>query len=335
MKFKGPAASVLLIIIIFSMAVYILQTYWQATEEIAEQPFQIIGIEPYYKGKAAEDFNASLIYLPENPAPGDFLLIEGGPLPEDSAYGLSFDFAGSAAAIYHAGGLVYALIAISSDCKPGIYELSLLVDGQSNNENLKIAIDIRDKEFSFSRFSMPADRTAGWTAERLAEDREKIRVARDTSEPYPLWRNSFFLPLEGKITSQFGAVRVINNNPPRRHSGLDIGGPEGTPILATNSGIVRLAEFLLSGGNTVIIDHGMGLSSTYMHLESINVATGEKVEGGKVIGTLGMTGYATGPHLHWEVNIGQYAVNPEQLLDNDLLWVAPAYVNSLLAEEQF
>ncbi|HED24673.1 MAG TPA: M23 family metallopeptidase, partial [Firmicutes bacterium] len=232
---------------------------------------------------------------------------------------------------------VYIIIGIDCDTEPGSYRLAFEKENGDDTEAGEIIlaeeIEIAAKEFAFSRFSMPADRTTGWTSARLAEDREKVRLARETTEPYPLWTGPFISPLEGRISSEYGAVRVINNNPPRRHAGIDIAADEGTPVVAVNRGIVRLAEFLLSGGNTVIVDHGMGLSSSYLHLEEIHVEVGQTVECGEPVGTVGMTGYATGPHLHWEVNIDQEAVNPEQLLDGDLLWIPPAYVSRIVSEK--
>ncbi len=268
-----------------------------------------------------------IVFYPKRPAPGDFLIIEAGPVTKDAVVELITDFPGAVSSYYQLGSLLYAVIAISYETEPGSYSLTVQTDpAEPDSSVLEAEIIIAEKDFRTSRFSMPPSRTAGWTAERLAEDREKVRLARETTEPHPLWLQRFIAPLEGRVSSEFGAVRIINENPPRRHSGIDIAADEGTPIVAPNRGIVRLAEFLLSGGNTVIIDHGIDLSSTYMHLHTISVEQGQLIERGEIIGTVGMTGYATGPHLHWEVNIGQTPVNPEQLMQNELMWIPPAYV---------
>ena len=267
---------------------------------------------------------------PANPSPGDFLIVETSLLKAEKLVALKFDFPGVISEYYRAGNLFYAIIAIGFDTEPGIYQLRAEIgSNQPENETLTKEIAITEKDFSLSRFTMPPDRTVGWTAAQLAEDREKVRLAREMTEPHPLWLQTFMLPLEGDISSEFGAIRIINEGAPRRHNGLDIAAEEGTAIFAPNNGIVRLAEFLLSGGNTVIIDHGLGISSTYMHLHTIAVEADSEINRGELIGTVGMTGYATGPHLHWEVNIGQTAVNPLQLMQNELLWIAPAYVSDL------
>jgi len=275
-----------------------------------------------------------ILFYPANPAPGDFLIVEAGPFDRKIPVEIKYDFPGVISEYYRAGELLYAIIAIGFDAAPGSYHMMTEVNSaRLERDTLVTEITITEKDFSLSRFSMPPDRTVGWTAARLAEDREKVRLARETTEPYPLWLQTFVPPLEGRITSAFGAIRIINENPPRRHNGIDIAADEGTPVVAPNNGIVRLAEFLLSGGNTVIIDHGIGISSTYMHLHTINVEKGQAIERGDLIGTVGMTGYATGNHLHWEVNIGQTPVNPEQLMRNELLWIAPAYVADLFSAE--
>ncbi len=289
-------------------------------------------IIPFLATEPGLALESKIVLYPETPAPGDFLIVEAGPFPENEAVEIEFEFSGVISNHYQAGSMLYAIIAISPDLEPGTYQLKITgATITADDKNLQKPVVIAAKEFHTSYFTMPPERTEGWTAERLAEDREKIRLARDTTEPHPLWLKTFVNPLEGRISSLYGAIRFINNNPPRRHSGLDIAAAEGSPIIAPNNGIVRLAEDLLSGGNTVIIDHGIGLSSTYMHLYSMAVVEGQTVERGDLIGTVGMTGYATGPHLHWEVNIKQTAVNPEQLLQNDLLWFAPAYVEDWIS----
>ncbi len=298
-------------------------------QAVLPESIEPLKITPYLLSASEVTGHAQseLIFYPQNPAPGDFIIIEAGPLSSAVQAQLQFDFSGAISEYYRLGNMVYAVAAIYYETEPGIYTLEL-IDGSGQSEE-KIAaseIVVTEKDFHFSSFSMPASRTEGWTAQRLAEDREKTRLARDTTEPYPLWHGSFINPVEGRISSTYGAIRVINQNPPRRHSGIDIAVEEGTPIYATNRGLVRLSDFLLSGGNTVIIDHGLGLSSTYMHLYTLDVEEGAMVERGQEIGTVGMTGYATGPHLHWEVNIGQTPVNPEQLFDNDLQLIPPAYV---------
>ncbi len=290
---------------------------------------------PLYISKPEPSPEEQVIIHPAEPDPGNFLVLEVSPVPAEAEVVIDFDFPGTTSDFYRVGNLLYAIIGVCYESDPGNYGISIEARNPDRvNLSFEATVHLSEKEFQTSSFSMPAHVTTGWTAERLAEDREKVRKARDESEPRPLWLNRFASPLEGRITSEYGAIRIINNNPPRRHAGIDIAAETGTPVIATNRGIVRLAEDLLSGGKTVIIDHGIGLSSTYMHLDSIEVEKGQTVEREEIIGTVGMTGFATGPHLHWEVNLGCNPVNPEQLLDNDLLWIPPSYVDIKLSERK-
>ncbi|MFO7951536.1 MAG: M23 family metallopeptidase [Bacillota bacterium] len=278
---------------------------------------------------------AHIFLHPKNPKPGDFVVIEAGPLGSGFAPEINLDFAGEISNIYRTGNLLYAVVAICYETSPGRYTITInnaLNKGNGLNK-LEATFAITDKEFQEARFSMPAGITEGWDPQRLAREREMIREAMLETEPYPLWMQRFIEPLEeGKTTSAYGAIRIIDGNPPRRHGGIDLTAEKGTPIYSPNRGIVRLADSLMAGGKAVIIDHGLDLSSSYMHLDSIAVEEDDIIERGQLLGTLGETGYATGPHLHWEVNVGLTPVNPKQILDNDLLWIPPDYVEKKLTD---
>ena len=332
MKYKKGQSLFFLVIAFFlvSASLFLLQDAGTGYEYSLGQAKKVNPVHLLDDYTSAGD--QDVILYPRQPAPGDFLIIETSSPFKGKDPTISFDFPGAVSSIYHPGNLLYTVVAINYETVPGRYEI-IIQHPEDENIYISTEVNILEKEFRLSRFSMPASRTEGWTAARLAEDREKVRLARSTTEPHPLWVQKFIHPLDVRVSSEYGAIRIINENPPRRHSGIDLVADEGTPIIAPNNGIVRLAEFLLSGGNTVIIDHGMNISSTYMHLHEIFVEQGQEVKRGEIIGTVGMTGYATGPHLHWEVNIGQMPVNPEQLLDNDLLWVPPAYVNTLVNKD--
>lgn len=225
------------------------------------------------------------------------------------------------------GETIYLLAGISYYHEPGEYPISLKVKYFDEDENideveLSTYVELSEREYPEQRFHVPEQRTEGWTQEKLEEQRAMMGEARQNSYSLPLGEGSFKHPVEeGNITSEYGAVRIINDNPPRRHAGLDLGGlPEGTPVKATQAGVVRLADSLLAPGKTVILDHGMGLNSSYLHLHEIKVDPGDMVEKGEVIGTLGQTGYATGPHLHWEIRLWELPLCPEQFLEAPPTW---------------
>ena len=131
-----------------------------------------------------------------------------------------------------------------------------------------------------------------------------------------LWDGQFIQPVEGVITSSFGLYRYINGSATAsRHQGIDIAVAEGTPVPASNRGQVVFADFVIMTGNTVVIEHGAGLKTIYMHLSEIDCEEGDVVEQGDIIGLVGSTGYSTGPHLHFEVRIGDQSVSPWPLID--------------------
>lgn len=124
----------------------------------------------------------------------------------------------------------------------------------------------------------------------------------------------FDLPVHGRFSSPFGLRRFFNKQARRPHSGLDIAAPEGTPILAPAPGkIVNTGDYFFNG-NTIFIDHGQGLITMYCHLNSTSVAAGETVQRGQPIGTVGMTGRVTGPHLHWSVSLNNARIEPALFL---------------------
>jgi len=129
---------------------------------------------------------------------------------------------------------------------------------------------------------------------------------------------AFIVPVSGKITSPFGAYRKFSNNTTDRHTGIDFSCPEGTSIEACGSGIVCMTGTFAVRGNFVMIDHGWGLFSIYNHMSEILVKEGDYVQKGTIIGKVGSTGLATGPHLHWEVRIGRWVVDPLQLTDKKI-----------------
>ncbi len=129
------------------------------------------------------------------------------------------------------------------------------------------------------------------------------------------WLGGFVLPVSSNvISSDFGKLRIYNNGKYSYHRGWDFGLPEGAPVFASGRGLVRFAGFKPIRGNIVVLDHGTGLFTCYLHLSRLDVKTGAVVEKGSVLGAIGMTGLATGPHLHFEVREGNTCANGFDLL---------------------
>ncbi len=137
-------------------------------------------------------------------------------------------------------------------------------------------------------------------------------------ETYSFWAEGFILPVEGKISGRFGNQRIFNGTPKSPHSGTDIAAPEGTPVQASGSGVVVLSgKDYFYTGNMVIIDHGRQLQTIYAHLQDTTVQEGDTVRQGDIIGHVGRTGRATGPHLHWGASLNGVRFRPHSLLDLD------------------
>ena len=150
--------------------------------------------------------------------------------------------------------------------------------------------------------------------DRIKQDNIDVAIARQPKSALDAVFTRFIWPAKGPITGVYGSQRILNGTPKWPHYGVDVGGPTGTPVYAPASGKVTLAKDLYYSGNTLIMDHGMGVFSTFLHLDSINVKVGEYVEQGKPIGTIGATGRATGPHLDWRINLGKMRLDPQTIV---------------------
>ena len=148
--------------------------------------------------------------------------------------------------------------------------------------------------------------------DRIAQDREDVTSARSlTSTQDDFAKTGFNWPVQGTITGIYGSQRILNGKPRAPHYGIDIAAPTGTTISAPAAGTITLVEDLYYTGWTIIIDHGLGISSTYLHLSSVDVITGEAVQMGDIIGKVGSTGRSTGPHLDWRINWFQKRLDPQ------------------------
>lgn len=148
---------------------------------------------------------------------------------------------------------------------------------------------------------------------RIKRDREMVVMARSPATPIANFTGDFAWPAQGIITGVYGSRRILNGKPRSPHYGIDIAAPKGSPVIAPQGGIIRMVADLYFTGWTVIIDHGHGVNSTFLHLEDTSVIPGDQVKKGQVIGTVGSTGRSTGPHLDWRVNLFGKRLDPQLL----------------------
>ena len=153
-------------------------------------------------------------------------------------------------------------------------------------------------------------------AERIAREQAQVTEARKRDDNRTDFSQTFIWPVQGRISGRFGNARVYNGQPGSGHSGMDIAVPTGTSVKAPAAGIVTFAgpDLYLTGG-TLVLDHGFGISSNFLHLSRIDVKVGDRIEQGQDIAAVGATGRATGPHLHWGMNWFDTRIDPLLVLE--------------------
>ena len=188
-----------------------------------------------------------------------------------------------------------------------------LPDGSQHTRTLDLAkrdyVTQRIDGLDQKMVSPPAEVTA-----RIRKDAANVAAARGTISAGDALFTGFIWPAEGPITGVYGSQRILNGTPSRPHYGVDVGAPTGTPVVAPATGKVTLAADLYYSGNTLIIDHGMGVFTTYLHLNKMRVKVGDRVEQGEQIGEIGATGRATGAHLDWRLNLNNQRLDPALLV---------------------
>jgi murein DD-endopeptidase MepM/ murein hydrolase activator NlpD len=225
-------------------------------------------------------------------------------------------WAGGAAPLWEDSvGLRHALLGVDLERAPGKYDLSVAGQLASGGQvRCSAQVDVKAGQFAIESLKVAPGFVELSPEDQARADKESQRVHAIFANVTPerLWAGKFRMPLYGNLTGHnFGKRRVLNGKPMSSpHSGLDIPAAAGTPVHAAQSGRVALADNLFYSGNTVIIDHGLGGYTFYGHMKSISVAEGDDVKGGDVIGQVGATGRATGPHLHWTLVVDGARVNP-------------------------
>jgi murein DD-endopeptidase MepM/ murein hydrolase activator NlpD len=148
---------------------------------------------------------------------------------------------------------------------------------------------------------------------RIDREREEFRVLYESPSPQPFWNEKFIAPTTVHVTSAFGSQRVFNGEVKTVHYGVDLRAGPKNPIVSANAGKVVYAKEAFYGGNMVIVDHGLGIYSSYSHLSAIQVTVGQIVKRGEKLGMAGSSGRVTGPHLHWAVRVHGLSVDPLQM----------------------
>lgn len=217
----------------------------------------------------------------------------------------------------YAGGHA-ALVGFDLEVKPGPKPWQLAVlESAREPRTARGKVQVLGRDFPVQRLSLPPGMVEldPETERRAVSEAEQLRTLYRTITPDRLWRGAFTPPVGGtEPGTGFGARRIINGKPRMPHGGTDYAAPTGTPVVAVNAGRVALVGDFFFPGRLVAIDHGVGLYTLYFHLDSVAVSQGDPVERGQTIGTVGATGRATGPHLHFGAHVAGARIDPATLL---------------------
>lgn len=237
-----------------------------------------------------------------DPVPGGLAAI---PLAPSSAPLPVVHYANARVTVVAHEGEWVALVGIPLDAESGKHHIQL-------HDGSQVGFEVQDKQYRTQRLTIrdknkvePDEESSQRIVQEMALQK-RLRTQFTGNTP----KLDFIRPAPGTDTGRFGLRRILNGQPRNPHSGMDIAAPTGTPVKATADGkVLHTGDFFFSG-NTVYIDHGTGVISLYAHLDSIDVQAGDTVQQGDIIGTVGSTGRATDPHLHWSVYLNGAAVDP-------------------------
>ena len=223
----------------------------------------------------------------------------------------SISFDGKKLGVFSYQGLPTAFYGVDINQKPSIYKISVALSG-TTTLSASVTVGARQKiEMAFDiPESLGGNSTSSANTLVSALSQENAELLKLGTNPRALWTNKFTYPLSQIIvTDGYGYLRQTAGVSVT-HKGTDFHASVGTPVMAMNRGVVRLAKRFTDYGNTIVVDHGLGLMTFYMHLSKINVSVGSLVKQGQVIGLSGQTGDALAPHLHISVRIGNISIDP-------------------------
>jgi murein DD-endopeptidase MepM/ murein hydrolase activator NlpD len=216
-----------------------------------------------------------------------------------------------------AGAQWTTVLGVDLDIKPGDYTAEVRVTRNDIVERRSVPITVKAVNYPVQRLTV-AD---GFVALSPENTERAVREAKEIEEIHhmisaeALWREPFVVPIPGGVGTNFGNRRVFNGESRNPHAGADLRATTGTRVRSANKGRVVLAKNLFFTGNTVIVDHGLGIYTLYAHLSRIDVKKDATVERAQVVGLAGATGRVTGPHLHWGARVQNARVNPFSLIN--------------------
>ncbi len=220
--------------------------------------------------------------------------------------------------VYYQNGTAYAVIPLDYHTIPGKYPLTVKLQRMGKSFPLfQQTLSVTGREYEMQHLQVNQSTVDSTRSdEAYAEYHKKFMPVRLKSDNQQYWEGRFIQPVEGHQTTDYGAKRKVNGSlTSYRHNGVDFGAATGTPIYASNHGKVAFAEKLKLTGNTIVIDHGLGFFTYYLHCDQLFAKQGERVIKGQKIATVGTTGFSTGPHLHFTASYHLKNINPYKIME--------------------
>jgi murein DD-endopeptidase MepM/ murein hydrolase activator NlpD len=216
------------------------------------------------------------------------------------------------------GNIRKALLGVDLEKAAGKYEFTVALQTQSGEQvSCHASIEVKEGHFATENLTVKKQFVEPNPEQeaRAKAETKRLREIYERVTPERLWDGPFRMPLDGEFKgSNFGKRRVLNGHPGSPHGGVDFPAPTGTPVHAAQRGRVVLAEELFFSGNTVLVDHGLGIYTFYCHFSEIDAKVGDEVVAGTVLGRVGATGRVTGPHLHWGLQVERARVNSLEIV---------------------
>jgi len=268
----------------------------------------------FYSTGFAEENLPSIEIFPGEIFQGDICYIKITALQDTKNVSVTFDNNNISLHYDNSSRSYIGFIGISQNTAPGKRDVQILFN---NKENINKKINIQKKNFQIQHLSLPKTKVDLSNKDLKRHNKEKKIVAYlfTNSKELKLFNSKFIKPIDTKISTPFGVKRFMNKKPKNSHSGIDFKSKMNDPIKSINKGIIVFTGNHFFSGNSVYIDHGLGIVSMYFHLSVIKVKTGDEVKKGDIIGLAGSTGRSTGPHLHWGIRVNNIRVNPLSLIN--------------------
>lgn len=262
---------------------------------------------------AHSTFAFNVVLTPKEVHPGDIIFVK---ITLDTASHPVAEFRDLEVPFYPMGkGDLIALLPVDVSTPPGDYQVT--INDREGSEVLSVSVSAY--EFPTKKLTVSEEKvTLSSEDEKRVEEEYQLQQKLWERSSEKSWDGVFIMPTETPISEVFGVKRIFNEKRTSIHRGIDLKGRSGAPVRAVNTGRVVLRRDLFYGGNTLVLDHGMGLMSVYMHLSAFNVPDNTIVKKGDIIGFVGMSGRATGPHLHMSIKLQGISVNPLALIGFDL-----------------